>query len=146
MRTVLTLALAALRCAAEPAKTPAKSDAPKPPEFTIDDWSFTWTVAKVGDARLDVIKTPAATSIGLWSRWGSSGRLAPAQAEAVGAVLAQTETHAAKMRDSKKERTRAGFSAGPCPSTSRVHRLAGRFAVWARVGACGLSKLYRASG
>ena len=35
MRTALTLALAALICAADPAKTPTKPDAPRLPEFVV---------------------------------------------------------------------------------------------------------------
>ena len=97
MRTVLTVALAALLCAAEPAKPPAKSDAPKPPEFTIDDWSFTWTVAKPGDAQLRIEKTPDTTLVRVSKRIRSV-RLTPAEAEAIAPVLAKADDYAARLR------------------------------------------------
>jgi len=61
-------------------------------EYTIGDYDFTWRVAKVGDARMTVQKSPKGVSIVLAGPGGGLARLnmTPPQAKVVGDVLKST--------------------------------------------------------
>ncbi len=82
---------------------PVNAEVPK-----IEDYVFTWHVAKSGDAALDVEKTQDNLRLILRTPGGALGRVSanPSQAEKIGEVLSKTEEYydnQVKSQDSKSE-------------------------------------------
>jgi len=64
-------------------------------EYTIGDYDFVWRVAKVGDVKIEIKKTPGGVSVNLISPGGKLARLSlpPSQTKAIGEVLAKTDEY-----------------------------------------------------
>jgi hypothetical protein len=64
-------------------------------EYTIGDYDFIWRVAKVGDVKIEIKKTPGGVWVNLISPGGKLARLSisPSQTKAIGEVLGKTEEY-----------------------------------------------------
>lgn len=93
--------------AQRPATSPSSTES-----FIIDEYDFTWTVIKIGEATLKVAKDQETTKVAISSR-NDYFSMSPADAEKVGAVLADTDKYYAKMKGAKAD-VNETVAAGEC--------------------------------
>jgi hypothetical protein len=83
-------------------------------EYTIGDYDFTWRVAKVGDVRINIKKTPGGVRVNLISPGGKLARLSipPSQTKAIGEVLGKTEEYYNSQKKSGEMKAKDEVSVG----------------------------------
>lgn len=108
---LLTMVCAGAGCDREAAAGPEGPTTRPSNEFVIDDYTFQWRVAEIGNAKMVVEKTEDATTVLIWSDHDLL-RLTPADAEALGGVLSLAGEKQRQLQGDveKSEQVKAGNS------------------------------------